>query len=55
MGIEPTTTAWEAAILPLNYTCNDTIVTNIIVSMQGHNCQVFCVKYSIFAKKYFQI
>ena len=27
MGIEPTCSAWEADILPLNYTCVKSIVT----------------------------
>ena len=27
MGIEPTSQAWEARILPMNYTCDDIILT----------------------------
>ena len=27
MGIEPTSTAWEAVVLPMNYICDMVIIT----------------------------
>ena len=32
MGIEPTLEAWEAAVLPLNYTRRITLLLNIIIA-----------------------
>ena len=34
MGIEPTLAAWEAAVLPLNYTRAGAVILRVIASMQ---------------------
>ncbi len=42
MGIEPTSKAWEAFVLPLNYTRKKTWLAKILQSdgMNSHGCKV---------------
>lgn len=46
MGVEPTTQAWEACILPLNYTC-----IGIIIPQNKKSVKVFFDKVLKSAKK----
>ena len=41
MGIEPTTSAWEADVLPLNYTCINPIVPRNSLIVKGKQVLLF--------------
>ena len=46
MGIEPTYAAWEAAVLPLNYTRVSGLYYMHFAGERNHRLRIFCHKSS---------